>query len=99
MARKRIVYQGIEMDSEWPQYIEGAQRDLKYTIGNSVYSYIRYGNESNDWGADSRPCPDCSVIKGQLHVRGCDIEECLACHRQAIACDCPYNRKMGWDDL
>jgi hypothetical protein len=96
MSRKRVAYQGVEMDAEWPSYIEGAQRDLMCTIGGEVYPRIRYGEESEDWGADSRPCHDCAVVKGQLHVRGCDAGEYPVCGRQAIACDCPYEREKGW---
>ena len=96
MERKRIVYQGVEMDSEWPPYIGGAQLDLTYTIGGMVYDRIRYGQESFDWGADFQPCHDCAVIMGQFHVRGCDAEEGPACHGQAIACKCPYDRNQGW---
>ena len=98
MAKKRVVYQGVEMDAEWPVYIEGAQSDLTYTIGGKVYPRIRYGEESEDWGADQRACHDCAVVKGQLHVRGCDAEECPACGGQAIACDCPYDRSAGWGE-
>jgi hypothetical protein len=93
MARKRVVFHGLEMDSEWPPYIEAAQRDLTYTIGGKVHARIRYGAEPDDWGADSRPCHDCAVIKGQLQVRGFHAEECPVCHGQPIACDCPYDRE------
>jgi hypothetical protein len=98
MTRKRVVYQGVKMDAEWPAYIDGAQRDLTYVIGGKVYLRIRYGEETEDWGADSRPCHDCAVIKGQLHLRGCDAEECPVCGGQAIACDCPNERDKGWGE-
>lgn len=84
------------MDADMPAIIEGAQTDLTYTIGGTVYPRTRYGDETEDIGAENRPCPDCGVIKGQLHVRGCDIEECPVCKKQAIACDCPYDRTKGW---
>jgi hypothetical protein len=98
MERKRVVFQGVEMDFEWPSFIVGAQTDLIYVIGGKTYERIRYGSESEDWGSDSRPCHDCAVIKGQLHVRGCDAEECPECHGQVLACDCPIDRANSWGD-
>lgn len=72
--------------------------DKFYVIGGQQYARIRYGEESEDWGADTRPCHDCAVIKGQYHVRGCDAEECPVCHGQAISCQCEYDRSQGWGE-
>ena len=86
---KRVVYNGVEMIEGWPERIEEAQRVLEYFIEGVAYSRVRYGDESTDWDAGRIPCHDCRVVKGQLHVPSCDVEQCPACGEQAIGCDCP----------
>lgn len=36
----------------------------------------------------AKPCYDCGVQPGELHKRGCDIEQCPDCGNQFISCDC-----------
>jgi hypothetical protein len=49
---------------------------------------ILYGDEASDWGANTQPCHDCNVTKGQFHHPGCDVERCPRCERQVISCGC-----------
>lgn len=91
MSDEYVLYNGIKMHPEWPAKIEDAQNQPTYTINGSEYQRIRYGNESDDWGADKFPCHDCGVIKGQYHVPYlCDVERCPVCDEQVIGCDCDY---------
>jgi hypothetical protein len=97
--RKRIIYHGMEMDARMPEIIRGAQKDHEYKINDRIYPRIPWGSDNfgeNDPMVYEHACPDCGVRKGQLHVRGCDIEECPVCGKQAIACDCAYDRSYGW---
>jgi hypothetical protein len=85
---KRVVYNRTEMNKGWPERIEEAQTIAEYSIGGVTYPRVPYGSESGCWNFD-RPCHDCRVLKGQLHVPSCDVEQCPACGEQAITCDCP----------
>jgi hypothetical protein len=64
----KIIYRGASMIEDWPEKIRLAQ-DIKTCIVNGEErARIRYGDEEDDWGANTRPCHDCGVIKGELHV-------------------------------
>lgn len=81
------------MDEAWKKQLaewkEVAQKRIlveqeKTHLGN--YLRVRYGEENVDWEADKYECHDCGVAKGQIHVFGCDVEECPVCGDQLISC-------------
>ena len=88
MAQKFVTYQGERMIEGWPEKIQAAQRQPTVMIGGGQFERVRYGSEKDDWGADDHGCHDCRVIKGQVHVWGCDGEECPKCGHQLLGCDC-----------
>jgi len=66
----------------------GGQGQTLIEIAGKSFVRIRYGSETEDWGADLRPCHDCGVAKCELHIWGCDVERCPSCGGQVIFCEC-----------
>ncbi len=66
------------------------------------YEPIRYGRERGmgRWRPKG-PCDDCGTLPGGVHHHGCDMEECPACHGQAISCGCgddEEEQEGSWND-
>ncbi len=85
---KYVIYNGARVLEHWPAEIEKAQKIPTIVLKGQEFGRVKYGDETEDWGAGKHPCGDCAVIKGQLHVENCDVEECPLCHGQLLSCDC-----------
>ena len=89
-----VVYRGVQMSEDWPEQIRAAQTKTTLVIDGKTIRRIPYGREKG-WGPghDRRPCHDCCVLSGELHVPGCDVEQCPSCRNQLISCLCLHDEQ------
>ncbi len=90
MEKEFVIYKGQRMVKGWPEKIEEAQKYPTVLIDDVERQRIRYGEENRYKTLNLPPCRDCGVEKGQLHVIGCDVEQCAVCGNQSITCNCRY---------
>ena len=91
MSGETIDYRGARVTPDWPERIQQAQRQTTCRPNGVEMSRVKYGDETDDWGANEGPCHDCAVIKGEYHVEGCDVERCPACGGSRwLGCECDW---------
>jgi hypothetical protein len=83
------------------QYLEDyweAQKEKTVMLLGKRYRRIRYGKEEMPKEFRARwqeiitqPCGDCGVVRGELHLEGCDIEVCPCCSGQYLGCECRHD--------
>lgn len=90
-----VYYNSIFMAKELKDEILEEQLNTHITIDGTEYQRIKYGDPEEYANFElgltpyfSRPCGDCSVIKGQVHLTGCDIERCPKCGDQLLFDKC-----------
>lgn len=89
-SKGKVRFRGRLVVEGWPEKVEQAQLMSCYEIDGVSFDRIRFGLESWRPSKPMRECGDCAALPGELHVPGCDAEECPRCHEQAFCCDCAH---------
>ena len=93
------IAQDIYWVFEWIDDYSRAQNEKTVRLSGKRYRRLRFGKEPpwKDAPEDfvavwqeviKRPCHDCGVIFGELHLDGCDMERCPRCSGQYLICCC-----------
>ncbi|HEV2698578.1 MAG TPA: hypothetical protein VGU90_11345, partial [Terriglobales bacterium] len=94
----QITYDFYNVFQYFTDYFE-AQKEKTVILGCKRYRRIRYGDK-REWRElteyrvrDIHPCHDCGVLKGALHLDGCDWEQCPHCKGQYLGCPCKFEEE------
>lgn len=103
------IAQDIYSVFEWIDDYWQAQSEKTVRLSGKRYRRIRFGKECLLKGMPSefttvwqelmtRPCGDCGVIAGELHLDGCDLEVCPRCHGQYLGICCRTDEDLDHDN-
>ncbi|GAB5405638.1 MAG: hypothetical protein Aurels2KO_38690 [Aureliella sp.] len=88
LGEGEVEYNGAIMDANWPAEIEKAQKAKSISVRGKKYARIPMGKEKGMNTERLRICGDCGAAPSQLHVPGCEVEQCPVCESQRAACPC-----------
>lgn len=86
-----VYYNNMFVRVELRNKILTEQSKTILVIEGKEYERVRYGSSLegfDDIEYAKRPCHDCLVVEGQIHLLGCDMERCPKCGNQLISCNC-----------
>ncbi len=90
-----VYFNDLFISKDLMKEIIQEQEKTHITINGKEYARVRYGDpmEYAGFEVDIKayliyPCHDCKVIKGQIHLAGCDSERCPKCGGQLLFDDC-----------
>lgn len=88
LGEGEVEYNGAIMDANWPAEIEAAQKKKAIVVGGKSYPRVAMGQEKGMSTELLQICGDCGAAPSQLHVPGCEVEQCPVCTGQRAACAC-----------
>jgi hypothetical protein len=90
-----VYYNNMFVSIELREEIISEQSKTILVIDGKEYERIRYGSSLEglkEIDYSIKPCHDCLVIEGQIHLLGCDMERCPKCGNQLISCGCGIDK-------
>jgi hypothetical protein len=94
-AEECVYYNETFMLKQTKEEIIEEQKYTYLIVHGKRLKRIPYGDPREFEGSDisldySRNCHDCLVIKGQIHLNGCDMERCPKCGEQLLVHDVKF---------
>ena len=84
----QIAELGEDGDFDWQEDIDASQRMPEVELKGAVYQRIAHGSETTLETEIFGNCDECNVLPGQLHVLGCEQEQCPLCQGYLMECTC-----------